>query len=42
MTDVLHPVVNNDPLAPHRLSAGIPRDLETNCLKCLEKEPARR
>lgn len=31
-----------DPVAPRRLNTGIPADLETVCLKCLEKSPARR
>ena len=31
-----------DPIAPSRLQPGLPRDLEAICLKCLEKEPARR
>jgi serine/threonine protein kinase len=31
-----------DPVPPSRLKAGLPRDLETICLKCLEKNPARR
>jgi tetratricopeptide (TPR) repeat protein/tRNA A-37 threonylcarbamoyl transferase component Bud32 len=31
-----------DPVPPTRLQPGIPRDLETICLKCLEKEPRRR
>ena len=31
--------VEDDAPSPRRLVAGIPRDLETICLKCLEKEP---
>ncbi len=42
LTDVLHQVVNADPVAPRRLNPSIPLDLETLCLKCLEKEPGRR
>jgi len=42
LTDVLHQVVNDDPLAPRVLTPRIPHDLETICLKCLEKQPARR
>jgi serine/threonine protein kinase len=35
-------VVNAEPTPPARLAAGVPPDLETVCLKCLEKEPAKR
>jgi tetratricopeptide (TPR) repeat protein len=31
-----------EPVPPHRFSAAIPRDLETICLKCLNKDPGRR
>src|SRR5262249_62368484 len=31
-----------DPAPPRRLVASCPADLETVCLRCLEKEPARR
>src|SRR5262249_25816786 len=31
-----------DPVSPHQLRAGVPRDLEVVCLKCLAKAPAQR
>src|SRR5262249_18674945 len=38
----LEQVRSTEPMAPTRLRAKLPRDLVTICLKCLEKEPARR
>jgi WD40 repeat protein/serine/threonine protein kinase len=35
-------VVGSDPVPPTQLAAKVPHDLETICLKCLEKDPARR
>jgi WD40 repeat protein/serine/threonine protein kinase/tetratricopeptide (TPR) repeat protein len=35
-------VMSEEPLPPSRLLPRVPRDLETVCLKCLEREPARR
>jgi len=32
-------VISDDPVPPTRLNPRIPRDLETICLKCLEKAP---
>jgi WD40 repeat protein/Flp pilus assembly protein TadD len=40
--DTLAQVLHDDPVPPSRLVAAVPRDLETICLKCLQKEPARR
>jgi WD40 repeat protein len=35
-------ILRDEPPSPRSLRAGIPRDLQTICLKCLEKEPSRR
>ena len=40
--DTLVQVVAGDPVPPRSLQPGVPRDLETVCLRCLEKEPSRR
>ena len=40
--DTVIQVLSEEAVPPRRLNAAIPLDLETICLKCLEKEPARR
>ena len=40
--ETLMKVVEEEPKAPSKLSARVPRDLELICLKCLEKRPDRR
>ncbi|MCA9218537.1 MAG: serine/threonine protein kinase, partial [Planctomycetales bacterium] len=40
--DTLSAVLEQLPVRPKKLVAGIPKDVETICLKCLEKTPAAR
>ncbi len=40
--DILDQKRHGEPVSPRVLSPRLPRDLETICLKCLQKEPRRR
>lgn len=42
LPEILRQVQDTDPVAPQRLNPSVPVDLQTICLKCLQKEPARR
>jgi serine/threonine-protein kinase len=40
--DTVMAVLKTEPVPPSRLQSQVPRDLETVCLKCLEKDPRKR
>jgi eukaryotic-like serine/threonine-protein kinase len=40
--DILMQLVSVEPVSPRRLVPRLPRDIETICLKCLEKDPGKR
>ena len=40
--ELLALVLGGEPVSPRNLNPSVPRDLETICLKCLQKEPDRR
>jgi WD40 repeat protein/serine/threonine protein kinase len=40
--DTIMQVVSDEPVPPSQLQSRTPRDLETICLKCLQKEPGKR
>ena len=42
LLDTVLQVLGEEPVAPAQLQPRTPRDLESICLKCLEKEPCRR
>src|SRR5205807_8138694 len=40
--ETINQVPTQEPVPPRRLNPAVPRDLEAVCLKCLQKDPARR
>ncbi|MCI0744869.1 MAG: protein kinase [Verrucomicrobia subdivision 3 bacterium] len=42
VAETLHHVLNTEPVSPRLLNPSVPADIATICLKCLEKDPAKR
>src|SRR5262249_4571740 len=42
LSETLEKVASEEPVPPRKLQRNVPIDLQTICLKCLEKKPARR
>ena len=42
LAETVQQVLNVEPVSPHALNPRLPADLETVCLRCLEKEPGKR
>jgi tetratricopeptide (TPR) repeat protein len=40
--ETIRQVLNDEPVAPRRINAAVPRDLEIICLKCLQKDKPKR
>lgn len=41
-TETRRQVITEEPVPPSRLNSRVPRDLQTICLKCIQKDPVRR
>jgi eukaryotic-like serine/threonine-protein kinase len=42
LSELLAQVQGSEPIPPRHLNPGVPADLQSICLKCLQKEPSRR